>query len=95
MRNERIGMKVKRDLYERIPIPTVMNGSELWSIRCTKGREKCFEMKCLRSMVSITRKDKVRNEIILRRTGLKREIACIIYKTVRRWVGHMETIQIG
>ena len=34
-----------------------------------------FEMKCLRSMTGVSRLDRVRNEVVGARTGVKRELA--------------------
>ena len=35
----------------------------------------CFEMKCLRSMTGVSRLDRVRNEVVRARTGVRRELA--------------------
>ena len=34
-----------------------------------------FEMKCLRSLVGVSRMDRVRNEAVHRRAGIERELA--------------------
>ena len=34
-----------------------------------------FEMKCLRSLVAVSRMDRVRNEEVRRRAGMERELA--------------------
>ena len=34
------------------------------------------QMKCLRSMVAVTRIDRVMNEEVRRRAGIERELAC-------------------
>ena len=34
-----------------------------------------FEMKCLRSMTGVSRLDRVRNEVVRVRTGVRRELA--------------------
>ena len=59
---------VKRELYERIVVPTVMYGSESWGMK-VEERDKLdvAEMKCLRSMCGVTRMDKVRNEVVRER----------------------------
>ena len=51
MKNGGLGMNVKRVLYEKVVMPTVMYGSEAWDMKVTERRTlNVFEMKCLRSM---------------------------------------------
>ena len=46
-----LGMKVKKVLYEKVVVPTVMYGSESWGMKVTERQKlNVFEMKCLRSM---------------------------------------------
>ena len=49
-----------------------------------------FEMKCLRSVVGVSRMDRVRNEEVLRRAGIERELASRADHRVLRWFGHVE-----
>ena len=49
-----------------------------------------FEMKCLRSMTGVSRLDRVRNEVVGARTGLRRELAARIDANISRWFGHVE-----
>ena len=49
-----------------------------------------FEMKCLRSMTGVSRLDRVRNEIVRARTGVRRELAVRVHMNVLRWFGHVE-----
>ena len=60
-----VTLRVKRELYERIVVPTVMYGSEAWGMK-VEERDKLdvAEMKCLRSMCGVTRMDRVRNEVV-------------------------------
>ena len=46
-----------------------------------------LEMNCLRSLVGVSRMDRVRNEEELRRAGIERELAS---KDGLRWFGHVE-----
>ena len=42
---------VKRVLYKKVIVPTVIYGSESWGMKENKRRKlNVFEMKCLRSM---------------------------------------------
>ena len=49
-----------------------------------------IEMKCLRSLVGMSRMDKVRNEEVYRRAGIERELASRADQRVSRWFGHVE-----
>ena len=49
-----------------------------------------FEMKCLRSMTGVSRLDRVRNEVVRARTGMRRELAARVDMNVLRWFGHVE-----
>ena len=49
-----------------------------------------LEMKCLRSLVGVSRMDKVRNEEVRRRVGIERELASRADQRVFRWFGHVE-----
>ena len=51
MKNRGLGMNVKKVLYEKVVVPTVMYGSESWGKKVTERQElNVFEMKCLKSM---------------------------------------------
>ena len=49
-----------------------------------------FEMKCLRSMTGVSRSDRIRNEVVRARTGVRRELATRVDMNVLRRVGHVE-----
>ena len=50
-----------------------------------------LEMKCLRSLVGVSRMDRVRNEeLVRRRGGIERELASRADQRVLRWFGHVE-----
>ena len=51
-----------------------------------------FEMKCLRSMTGVSRLDRVRNEVVRARTGVRRELAARVDMNVLRWFGHVESM---
>ena len=48
-----------------------------------------LEMKCLRSLVGVSRMDKVRNEEAGRRAGIERELASRADQRVLRWFGRV------
>ena len=49
-----------------------------------------LEIKCLRSLVGVSRMDRVGNEKVLRRAGIERELASRSNQRVVRWFGHAE-----
>ena len=75
MTNRGLGMNVTKVLYEKVVVPTVMYGLESWGMKVTeKQKLNVFEMKCL-SMTGVSRLDRVRNEVVRVRTGVRRELA--------------------
>ena len=55
-----------------------------------KRKVNVLEMKCLRSLLGVSRMDRVRNEEVRRRGGIERELASRAYQRVLRWFGHVE-----
>ena len=49
-----------------------------------------LEMKCLRSLVGVSRMDRVRNEEVSWRAGIERELASRADQRVLRWLGHVK-----
>ena len=89
--NRGLGMNVKRVLYEKVIVPTVTYGSELWGMKVSERRRlNVFEMKCLRSMAGVSRLDRIRNEEVRERTGMRKELADRVDMNVLRWFGHVE-----
>ena len=66
-----MGIKAKKCLYKGVfVIPTALYGAEAWSMRNAETRRvNILEMKCLRSLVGVSRMDRVRNEEVRRRAG--------------------------
>ena len=44
--------------------------------KCLEKEVNVLEMKCLRSLVGVSRMDRVRNDKVCRRSGIERELAC-------------------
>ena len=58
--------------------------------RAESRKVNVLEMKCLRSLVGVSRMDRVRNEQVRRRAGIERESANRADQRVLRWFGHVE-----
>ena len=86
-----LGMNVKKVLYEKVVVLIVMYGSESWGMKVNERQKlNVFEMKCLRSMTGVSRLNRVRNEVVRARTGVRRELAARVDMNVLRWFGHVE-----
>ena len=65
--------------------------AKAWSIRSVERiKVNVLEMKCLRSLVGLSRMDRVRNEEVRRRAGIERELASRADQGVLSWFGHVE-----
>ena len=73
--NRGLGIKAKKCLYGGVIAPTALYGAETWGMRSAERRKvNVLEMKCLRSLVGVSRMDRVRNEEVRRRSGMQREL---------------------
>ena len=89
--NKGLGIKAKKCLYEGVIVPTALYGAEAWGMRSTERRKvNVLEIKCLRSLVGVSRMDRVRNEEVRTRAGIERELASRADQRVLRWFGHVE-----
>ena len=67
MSNRGLGIKAKKCLYEGVITQTALYGAEAWGMRSENRRKvNVLEMKCLRSLVGVSRMDRVRNEEVCR-----------------------------
>ena len=89
--NRGLGTKVKKWLYEVVIVPTALYGAAAWGMRSAERRKvNVLEMKCLRSLVGVSRMDRVRNEEVRGRAGIEMELASRADQRVLRWFGHVE-----
>ena len=90
--NRGLGIKTKKCLYEGVIVPTELYGAEAWGMRSAERRKVIvLEMKCLRSLVGVSRMDRVSNEEVRRRAVIERELARCANQKVLRWFGHVES----
>ena len=69
--NRGLGIKAKKCLYEGVIVPTALYGTEACGMRSAERRKvNILEMMCLRSLVGVSRMDRVRNEEVRRRAGI-------------------------
>ena len=61
--NKGLGIKGMKCLYEGVIGPTALYGAKAWGLRSAERRKvNVLKMKCLRSLVGVSRMDRVRNE---------------------------------
>ena len=61
--NRGLGIKAKKCLCEGVIVPTALYRAESWGMRSAEKRKvNVLEMKCLRSLVGVSRMGRVRNE---------------------------------
>ena len=86
-----MGIKAKKCLYEGVIVPTALYGAEAWGVRSAERRKvNVLEMKCFRSLVGVSRMDRVKNEEVRRRAGIERELSSRADQRVLRWFRHVE-----
>ena len=72
--NRGLGIKAKKCLYEGVIVPTALYIAEAWSIRSAeRSKVNVLEIKCLRSLVGVSRMDTVRNEEVRWRASWNRK----------------------
>ena len=78
-------------VHRGVLVPTLMYGSECWVWqKKNESRIWAVEMRALRSMCGVSIVDRVRNEVIRERCGMKEDVVTRIDKGMLRWFGHVE-----
>ena len=75
MSNRGLGIKAKKCLYEAVIVPTALYGAEVGYGNVERRKVNILEMKCLRSVVGVSRMDRVWNEDASGRAGIEMELA--------------------
>ena len=85
-----ISRNLKVRLYRALILPIAIYGSETWT---TRDKEMdtllVFEMKCLRTILGVTWRDRLRNDDIRQRLGLSTNIRDVVVSQRLRWFGHI------
>ena len=69
--NRGFGIKTKKCLYDGVIVSTALYGAEEWGMRSAERRNaNVLEKKCLRSLVGVSRMDRLRNV----------EVRCLWYR---------------
>ena len=75
MSNRGLGIKAKKCLYEGVIVSTVLYGAEARGMRRAERRKvNVLAVKCLRSLVGVSRVERVSNVEVHRRAGIERDL---------------------
>ena len=85
-----LGIKTKKCLQEEVILLTALYLAEAWGMRSATRRKVNVLEKCLRSLVGVSRMDRVRNKEVRSRAEIERELASRADQRVLRWFGHVE-----
>ena len=74
--NRGLGIKAKKCLYEGVIVPMALYRADAWGMRSAERMKvNVLEMKCWRSLVRVSRMDRVRKEEVRTRAGIERVLA--------------------
>ena len=89
-RNRDISLPLKTRLYGALIVPIATYASETWTLTEKDKRViNSFEMRCFRGMLGVSILDRIRNDEIRRRLGIKRPIVDVIRRKRLKWYGHV------
>ena len=91
-----VGIKAKKYLYIGVivPINCVVRSRGMGKRSVERRKVIVLEMKCFRSLVGVSRMDRVRYEEVLKRAGKERDCGSGTDQRVLRWFGHVERMGV-
>ena len=85
-----IGMALKVRLYNALILPIATYAAETWTLKAEDTRKlEAFEMRCLRVILGVTLRQRLRNEHVRAVTTVTTTIPDIITKKRLKWFGHV------
>src|ERR1700729_2668637 len=88
LKHKHVNIDTKRTLYNTIFIPTLCYQCQTWTLTAKEKRKITTEMKCLRRILNITRRDRIRNYEIRRRVGVTSALEHITKQRIK-WFKHV------
>ena len=86
----KLDLNLRKKLVKCYVWSMALYGAETWTLRATdQKRLESFEMWCWRRMEKISWTDHVRNEEVLLRVNVQRNILHEIRKRKANWIGHI------
>ena len=82
-------MRLKGKFYSTVVRPVMKYGSECWAMGKAQERKmQVAEMRMLRLMSGVTRRDRMENEYVRRNMGVE-SIGDVLAQNRLRWFGHV------
>ncbi|CAF1481457.1 unnamed protein product [Adineta ricciae] len=89
-RKSNITISTKMQIYKSLVLSVLLYGAESWTLlQSDLKKPEVFQMRCLRRILSISIRDKVRNETIRKWCCDQPTISDEIQKRRMRWLGHI------
>ena len=93
IRDRNVPIKCKTTIYTTILRPILLYGSETWTLTAkTRSKIRATEMKVLRGIKGVTRRDRIRNTNIREELGIM-DILELIEQNRLRWYGHVQRME--
>ena len=87
--DRRVSVRLKGKIYKTAVRPAMLYGSETWAVKKTQEKKmNIAEMRMLRWMCGVTRRDRIRNEHI-RGTVKVAELSSKMQERRLNWYGHI------
>lgn len=81
---------LKVRLYKALILPIVIYASETWTLRAEEARKlEVFEMRCLRTIMGVTLRDRLRNERVRSHLKMETSIIDVVREKRNRWFEHV------
>ncbi|EYB84735.1 hypothetical protein Y032_0311g2149 [Ancylostoma ceylanicum] len=91
-----ITVSTKMRIYRALMLPILLYGAESWTnLQSDAQKLETFLMRCLRRILGITLRNRIRNEEIRRRCNKQRTIASVIRKRRLKWFGHVCRMELS
>jgi len=87
--SKEISRRTKIRLYESFVLPVLTYGSEYRCLKKDEKRLKTAEISWLRGMIGVTRRDRIRNQVIRDKMKHKQTVLNRIIKKRFVWFGHV------
>jgi len=85
-----ISIPIKVRLYKALIEPIATYAAETWTLRAEDTRMlEVFEMRCLRAILGVTRRDRLSNDKIREALKVNNTISDVIRRKRLRWFGHI------